>query len=65
MKYLISTDGVPYQTTTPEAALCKAALMIYFPQGRISEFRKTLERGEELTIVYGFKSVTITPRADQ
>ncbi len=61
MKYVISTSGVPYETITPEAALCKAALLIYFPQGRISEFRDVLSRGEELNIVYGFKSVTITP----
>jgi hypothetical protein len=63
MKYMISTDGMPYETITPEAALCKAALLIYFPQGRISEFRDVLNRGEELNIVYGFKSVTITPVA--
>jgi hypothetical protein len=63
MKYMISTDGMPYETITPEAALCKAALLIYFPQGRIPEFRDVLNRGEELTIVYGFKSVTITPVA--
>ena len=62
MKYIISTDGKPYETITAEAALCKAAMMIYFPQGRISEFREVLNRGKELNIVYGFKSVTITPK---
>jgi len=61
MKYLISTDGMPYETITPEAALCKAALLIWFPQNRITEYRDILNRGEELNIVYGFKSVTITP----
>ncbi len=63
MKYIISTDGIPYETITPEAALCKAALLIWFPQGRITEYRDILSKGEELTIVYGFKSVTITPVA--
>jgi hypothetical protein len=62
MKYLVSTGGMPYEACTPEGALCRAATMIYFGQGQIADFRKTLEQGEELTITYGFKSVTITPK---
>jgi hypothetical protein len=62
MKYLISTGGMPHEACTPEGALCRAATMIYFSHGQIAAFRKTLEQGEELTITYGFKSVTITPK---
>lgn len=65
MKYLISTSGVPYEALTPEGALCKAALMIWFPHSQIPYFRETLKKGEELTITYGFKSVTITPKKDK
>jgi hypothetical protein len=61
MKYLVSTGGMPYEYDTPEGALCRAAIMIYFPNGKIHGFRKTLEEGKELTIAYGFKSVTIKP----
>jgi hypothetical protein len=61
MQYTISTDGVPYTADTPEGALSKAALLIWFPHGKIADYRQALKRGEELTIVYGFKSVTITP----
>jgi hypothetical protein len=62
MKYLVSTGGMPYEYDTPEGALCRAAIMIYFSHGQIDGFRKTLEGGKELTITYGFKSVTITPK---
>lgn len=65
MKYLVSTGGMPHEACTPEGALCRAATMIYFGQGQIADFRKTLEQGEELTITYGFKSVTITPKEEQ
>jgi hypothetical protein len=65
MKYLVSTGGMPYEYDTPEGALCRAAIMIYFGQGQIADFRKTLEQGKELTITYGFKSVTITPKEEQ
>jgi hypothetical protein len=62
MKYLVSTGGMPYEYDTLEGALCRAATMIYFSYGQISDFRKTLQQGKELTITYGFKSVTITPK---
>lgn len=61
MKYLVSTGGMPYEYSTPEGALCRAAMMIWFSQGKIDDFRKILKEGKELNIVYGFKSVTITP----
>ena len=61
MKYLVSNGGIPYEHDTSEGALCRAATMIYFSHGQIADFRKTLAEGKELTIVYGFKSVTITP----
>ena len=65
MKYLVSTGGMPYEYDTPEGALCRAAMMIYFSHGQIDGFRRTLEQGKELTITYGFKSVTITPKKVQ
>jgi hypothetical protein len=65
MKYLVSTGGMPYKYDTPEGALCRAATMIYFSHGQIDGFRRTLEQGKELTITYGFKSVTITPKEVQ
>jgi hypothetical protein len=65
MKYLVSTGGMPYEYDTPDGALCRAATMIYFSHGQIADFRKTLEYGKELTIAYGFKSVTITPKKVQ
>ena len=64
MKYLISTGGMPYESDTSEGALCRAATMIYFGQGQIADFRRALGNGEEITIVYGFKSVTITPQIE-
>ena len=60
MEYIVHTDGAPYITTTPEAALCKAAMMIWFPQGKIADYRKALSEGENVNIVYGFKTVSIT-----
>ena len=60
MKYIVQTDGMPYITTTPEAALSKAALLIWFPHGKIAEYRKALSEGESVTLVYGFKTVSIT-----
>lgn len=63
MQYIVHTDGMPYITTTPEAALCKAALMIWFPQAKIQEYRDLLSKGKNVDIVYGFKSVQITVKA--
>lgn len=60
-KFIISTGGVPYIASTPEGALCKAALLIYFGPRQIAEYREALKKGCEVTISYGFKSVTITP----
>lgn len=60
MQYIVHTDGMPYIAATPEAALCKAALMIWFPHGKIADYRKSLAAGENVTIVYGFKTVEIT-----
>jgi len=64
MKYFIDGNNGKFVSDTYEGALCRAATMIYFGQGQIANFRKTLEQGEELTITYGFKSVTITPEKD-
>jgi hypothetical protein len=64
MTYLIHGKGEPHKADTPEGALCRAATMIYFGQGQIADFRKALGKGEEITIVYGFKSVTITPQIE-
>jgi hypothetical protein len=61
MKYFIDGNSGKFVSDSPEGALCRAATMIYFSQGQIAHFRKTLESRKELTIVYGFKSVTITP----
>ena len=62
-KFIISNGGAPYIAWTPEGALCKAALMIYFGPRQITEYREALKNGREVTIIYGFKSVTITPEA--
>ena len=62
-KFIISTGGVPYIAWTPEGALCKAALLIYFVPSKIPEYRDALKNGREVTIIYGFKSVTITQEA--
>jgi hypothetical protein len=64
MTYLIYGKGEPYKADTPEGALCRAATMIYFGQGQIADFRRALGNGEEVTITYGFKSVTITPQIE-
>ena len=62
MNYTTQNDsGKTRHAQTIEGALSHAALMIYLGDKAREDARNALSNGKEATIVYGFKSVTITP----
>ena len=65
MIYTITTGtSKPRKAITIEAALCHAVLMIYCSDKDRAAARENLEQGKPAEIVYGFKSVTITPEEE-
>jgi hypothetical protein len=61
---ITSSTGRQKQAITIEAALCHAVLMIYCSDRDRAAARENLEQGKPADIVYGFKSVTITPEEE-
>lgn len=59
-----SSTGTQKQAATIEGALCHAVLMIYCSDRDRAAARETLRQGKPAAIVYGFKSVTITPEEE-
>ena len=61
---ITSSTGRQKQAITIEAALCHAVLMMYCSDRDRAAARENLEQGKPAEIVYGFKSLTITPEEE-
>lgn len=59
-----SSTGARKQAATIEGALCHAVLMMYCSDRDRAAARENLEQGKPAEIVYGFKSLTITPEEE-
>ena len=64
MKYITTNDhGWARTSSTIEGAICHAIMFIYVGDKAKQDARETLKQGKPVTIIYGFKTVTIEPIA--